>query len=280
MNIGISTFPTEYSIDIAVLARRAEELGFDSLWVPEHPVLPVNAKTPWPLSPEGVTPKEYADIADPFVALGRASAVTVNLLLGTAIVLVPERNPLLLAKEVATLDMYSGGRFQMGIGAGWLREESDIMGVDFEHRWTQTKESVLAMKELWTKTESEYHGRYYDFPPVYSFPRPSQRPHPPLLLGGMSRNVFRRIVEWGNGWIPNHVDPEGVALGRAKLDELARISGRDPASIVISVFGQQPDLDLAKRFFAAGADRVTIRLPVLAEKESLAELDRIAAKML
>ncbi len=280
MNIGISTFPTDYSIDIAVLARRAEELGFDSLWVPEHPILPVNANTPWPGSPEGVMPKEYADIVDPFVALGRASAVTTDLILSTAIVLVPERNPLLLAKEVATLDMYSAGRFQMGIGAGWLKEESDIMGVDFEHRWTQTRESVLAMKELWTKTESEYHGSYYDFPPVYSFPRPAQRPHSPVLLGGMARNVFRRIVEWGDGWIPNRVTPEEVAAGRAKLDERAAVAGRDPGSIVISVFGQQPEPDLIKRFFDAGADRVTVRLPVLEEREALAELERMAAKVL
>jgi probable F420-dependent oxidoreductase len=280
MEIGVSTFPTDYSIDIAVLARRAEELGFDSLWVPEHAILPVGAKTPWPGSAEGVMPKEYADIADPFVALGRASAVTTGLKLGTAIVLVPERNPLVLAKEVATLDMYSGGRFIMGIGAGWLREESDIMGVDFDHRWTQTKEAVLAMKELWTKTESEFHGKYYDFPPVYSFPRPVQRPHPPVLLGGMARNVFKRIAEWGDGWIPNRVTPEEVAAGRAKLDELATVAGRDPASIPISVFGQQPDPGLVERFFDAGAARVTVRLPVAGEEESLAELERMASLLL
>ena len=280
MKIGVSTFPTDYSIDIAVLARRAEELGFDSLWVPEHAILPVGAKTPWPGSAEGVMPKEYADIADPFVALGRASAVTTTIKLGTAIVLVPERNPLVLAKEVATLDMYSGGRFIMGIGAGWLREESEIMGVDFDHRWTQTKEAVLAMKELWTKTESEYHGKYYDFPPVYSFPRPVQRPHPPVLLGGMARNVFKRIVEWGDGWIPNRVTPEEVAAGRAKLDELATVAGRDPASIPISVFGQQPDPGLVERFFEAGAARVTVRLPVAGEEESLVELERMASLLL
>jgi probable F420-dependent oxidoreductase len=280
MEIGVSTFPTDYSIDIAVLARRAEELGFDSLWVPEHAILPVGAKTPWPGSAEGVMPKEYADIADPFVALGRASAVTTTLKLGTAIVLVPERNPLVLAKEVATLDMYSGGRFIMGIGAGWLREESDIMGVDFDHRWTQTKEAVLAMKELWTKTESEFHGKYYDFPPVYSFPRPVQRPHPPVLLGGMARNVFKRIAEWGDGWIPNRVTPEEVAAGRAKLDELATVAGRDPASIPISVFGQQPDPGLVERFFDAGAARVTVRLPVMGERESLVELERMASLLL
>ena len=131
MNIGISTFPTDYSADVAVIAKRAEELGFDSFWVPEHPILPVNASSPWPGSADGVIPKVYADIVDPFVALGRASAVTSTIKLGTGICLVPERNPLLLAKEVATLDMYSGGRFLFGIGAGWHREETEIMGGDF-----------------------------------------------------------------------------------------------------------------------------------------------------
>ena len=198
-SIGITTFPTDYSIDIAVLAAKAEEAGFDSLWVAEHPVLPVAAETPWP-GPGGVIPKKYADVADPFVALGRASAVTDKLFLGTGICLVPERNPLLLAKEVATLDMYAKGRFLFGIGAGWLKEETDIMGGDFARRWTQTKDSVMAMKELWTTVESEYHGKYYDFPPVYSFPRPVQRPHPPIYLGGHAKNVFKRVVSWGDAW--------------------------------------------------------------------------------
>ena len=280
MDIGISTFLTDYSVDVATVARKIEELGFDSLWVPEHPMIPVNTDSPWPGSPDGVIPKVYADIVDPFVALARASGVTTTLKLATGIVLVPERHPILLAKEVATLDMYSGGRFIFGIGAGWNREESEILGGDFDHRWTQARESVLAMKELWTKVESEHHGKYYDFPPVYSFPRPAQRPHPPVLLGGMARNVFRRVVEYGDGWLPNRVTPEDVAKGRATLDELATAAGRDPASIQITVFGQQPDRDLLKRFEEAGADRVTIRLETAAEAESLADVERIAEAVL
>ena len=280
MDIGISTFLTDYSVDVATVARRIEELGFDSLWVPEHPIIPVNTASPWPGSPDGVIPKVYADIVDPFVALARASGVTTTLKLATGIVLVPERHPILLAKEVATLDMYSGGRFIFGIGAGWNREESEILGGDFDHRWTQARESVLAMKELWTKVESEHHGKYYDFPPVYSFPRPVQRPHPPVLLGGMARNVFRRVVEYGDGWLPNRVSPEDVAKGRATLDELASAAGRDPGSIQITVFGQQPDRDLLRRFEEAGADRVTIRLETAAEAESLADVERIAEAVL
>ena len=240
MNIGISTFPTDYSTDIALLARWAEEMGFESLWVPEHPIIPVETSSPWPGSADGVIPKAYADIVDPFVALGRASAVTSTIKLGTGICLVPERNPLLLAKEVATLDMYSSGRFLFGIGAGWLKEETEIMGGDFPHRWTQTREAILAMKSLWTEVESEYHGRYYDFPPVYSFPRSVQRPHPPVYLGGMARNVFKRIVEWGDGWMPNRVTPDDIRSGRRRLDELS-----------LTEAGRAPRLDIDLRLWTA-----------------------------
>ena len=286
MDIGISTFLTEYSIDAAVLARRAEELGFDSFWMPEHPVIPVNLTTQWPASPGQPLPKHYAHVVDPFAALARASAVTTRLKLATGIALVPQRSPLLLAKQVATLDMYSGGRFVFGIAAGWLKEELEIFGVDFDHRWTQTREAVLAMKQLWTRTESEYHGKYYDFPPVYSFPRPTQRPHPPIPLGGTATNVFKRIVAWGDGWVPNRVTPEEIARGRATLDRLAEEAGRDPASIQISVFdlglrpGEPRSPDLVKQFEEAGADGVSIRLRTAAEPDSLAELEEIAETVL
>ena len=280
MDIGISTFPTDYSIDIALLAKRAEEMGFASLYVPEHPILPVETSSPWPGSPDGVIPKVYADMVDPFVALGRASAVTSTLKLGTGICLVPERNPMLLAKEVATLDMYSKGRFLFGIGAGWLKEETEIMGADYPHRWAQTREAILAMKELWTQVKSEYHGKYYDFPPVFSFPRSVQRPHPPVLLGGMAKNVFKRVVEYGDGWLPNRVTPDDIKVGRAKLDELAEAAGRDPSSLQIQVFGQQPDRDLVRQFEEAGAQAVLVRVPTADESESLATLEKIAEAVL
>ena len=280
MKIGISTFPTDYSPDVAAVARRAEALGFESLWVPEHVMLPVASSTKWPGSAEGVIPKVYADIADPFVALARASGVTERLMLGTAICLVPERNPLLLAKEVASLDMFSGGRFLFGVGAGWLREELELLGGDFDRRWGQTKEAVLAMKELWTRTKSEFHGEFYDFPPVYSFPRPVQRPHPPVLLGGMAERVFKRVAEWGDGWIPNRVTPAEVREGRARLDELAQAAGRDPSSIQITVSGQPPDAGLIEEYGEAGADRVIVRLADVHEEQSLDEIDRIAKAVL
>ena len=280
INVGISTFPTDYSVDIAILARKAEQLGYDSLWLAEHPILPVNSKTPWPGSADGKIPKKYADTADPFVALGRASAVTENLLLGTGICLVPERNPLILANEVATLDMYSKGRFLFGIGAGWLKEETDIMGGDFAHRWTQTREAVMAMKELWTNVESEYHGKYYDFPPVYSFPMPVQRPHPPIYLGGHAKNVFRRIVGWGDAWMPNRITPQDIENGRKTIDSLASEAGRDPADIGITVYGVAADRELLKDFESAGADRAVVSIDSVGETEALSQLEEIASKLI
>ena len=226
-------------------------------------------------------PESYSHFIDPFVALARASGVTSRIKLGTGIVLVPERNPLLLAKEVATLDLFSGGRFLFGIGAGWLREETELMGGDFDHRWTQTRESVLAMKELWTKAEAEFHGKYYDFPPVRSYPKPAQKPHPPVLLGGGAKNVLQRVVAWGDGWLPNQITPEQLRESRATLDRLAKDAGRDPTAITITVHGQPADRDLIRRLLDAGANRVLVRPPaVKTEAEMGKELTRIALTVL
>jgi probable F420-dependent oxidoreductase len=269
MNVGVSVPLPAYKIDVAFMARTAEALGFESLWCAEHPIMPVHSTSRFPGSPDGVIPESYAHFVDPFVALARASGVTTKLRLGTGITLVPERNPLLLAKEISTLDLFSGGRFLFGIGTGWHREETTIMGGDFDHRWSQAREAVLVMKELWTKPEAEYHGKYYDFPPVKSYP--------PVILGGHAKSVLQRVVEWGDGWLPNRATPEEVEAGRAKLHTAAKQAGRDPSSITISVFGQPPDRELVRRFHDAGADRVIIR-PATAntEQEMRAELERIA----
>ena len=281
MEIGFSALPTSYSMDIATVAKRAEELGFESLWVPEHPVLPVDSKTQRPGYPPSPIPKWYADQADPFVSLARASAVTTTIKLGTGVCIVPERSPLVLAKEVATLDMYSGGRFLFGIGAGWLREETELMGGDFDHRWTQTKEAILVMKELWTKDEAEFHGQYFDFPLVRSYPKPAQKPHPPIIIGGMAKNVLRRVVAHADGWLPNRVSPAQVEESRAKLDAMAEEAGRDPASLTITVYGQDPDRTLLQSLINAGANRVVIRPEHCdTEKEMGDQLERIAEAVL
>jgi probable F420-dependent oxidoreductase len=198
-------------------------------------------------------------------------------MLGTGIVLVPERNPLVLAKEIAALDHYSGGRFLFGIGAGWHREETTIMGGDFDHRWTQTREAVQALKQLWTEDEAEFHGRYYDFPPVKCNPKPAQKPHPPVILGGMAKNVLQRVARWGDGWLPNRVTPKDVDDSRKILDTLAEELGRDPAKLSISVYGQPADRDLIQSYLSAGANRVVVRPePWNDEAQMEAELERIA----
>ena len=283
MDIGILSFQTGDSMDPAVLAKRAEELGFESFWVPEHPIIPLEATTISPNLKDGVIPESYSHIVDPFVALGRASAVTSTIKLGTGICLVPEHNPLLLAKEVATLDHFSNGRFIFGIGAGWLKEETEIMGGNFAHRWTQTRDAVLAMKELWTKEESEYHGTYYDFPPVWSFPKPVQKPHPPVFLGGSARNVFKRVVEWGDGWMPSWASADDIRRGRETLNDLAQEAGRDPASIQILAFGgtgQFRDREVIKDLEQAGANRVTIWLENTEGKQAVSEIEEIARQLL
>ena len=243
----------------------------------------MHTSSPYRGSPDGVIPDSYGRIVDPFVALARASAVTNRIKLGTGICLVPERNPLLLAKEIATLDHFSGGRFIFGIGAGWLQEETEIMGGDFGHRWTQPRESILARKELWTKEEAEYHGRYYDFPPVRSFPKPVQQPHPPVFLGGNARNVFKRVVEWGDGWMPSRVSVEEIKRGRITLNELAAEAGRDPGTIEVMAFGQTGqfrDRESIKDLEEAGVDRLTIWLTHNEDTEAIAEMEEIARQVL
>jgi probable F420-dependent oxidoreductase len=281
MNIGISVPLPAYLVDVGAMARTAEALGFESFWCAEHPFIPVHTTSRFPGSADGVIPESYSHFVDPFVALARASGTTSRIKLATGIVLVPERHPLLLAKEVSTLDLFSGGRFLFGIGAGWLREETQLMGGDFDHRWSQTRESILAMKELWTKPEAEFHGKYYDFPPVRSNPKPAQKPHPPVLLGGDAPKVLERVVAWGDGWLPNRVTPEQLPEKRATLDRLAKEAGRDPAAISISVHGQPADRDLIARLLAAGATRVIVRpATTQSEPEMTRELTRIAEAVL
>ena len=281
MNVGISVPLPAYLVDVGAMARTAEALGFESFWCAEHPFIPVHTTSRFPGSPDGVIPEAYAHFIDPFVALARASGTTTRIKLATGIVLVPERHPLLLAKEVSTLDLFSGGRFLFGIGAGWLREETALMGGDFDHRWSQTRESILAMKELWTKPEAEFHGKYYDFPPVRSNPKPAQKPHPPVLLGGDARNVLERVVAWGDGWLPNRVTPDQLREKRATLDRLAREAGRDPGSLTISVHGQPADRNLIERLHEAGATRVIVRpATTKSEPEMVRELTRIAEAVL
>lgn len=283
MKVGVFLLTSDPTTDPAVIAKKAEEVGFASFWAPEHPIIPLQFSTGYPGARDGRIPEGAKRIADPFVALARASAVTTKIQLGTGICLVPERNPLLLAKEIASLDNYSGGRFLFGIGAGWLKEESEIMGGDFAHRWTQTRDAILAMKQLWTTDESEYHGKYYNFPPVLSYPKPARKPHPPVLLGGSSKHVFKRIVDWGDGWVPTISSPEQIRRGRATLNELAAQVGRDPKSIPIFAFGgpnQFRDRGQIEELAQAGAEHTTLWIKATGKAEALAEVEELAKLVL
>ena len=280
MKIGVATTITDDSVDVAAVARRADELGFDSLWLGEHPVIPLTSKSRYPGTADGVLPDVATRMVDPFVALAVAAGVTKTIKLGTGVCLIPERNPLLLAKVIATLDHCSGGRFLFGIGAGWNQEETEIMGGNFPHRWGQTHDAILAMKELWTKEEAEYHGRFYDFPPVKSFPKPVQKPHPPILLGGTARKVFERTVGWGDGWMPSRPSPEELKQGRDTLDQLAAKAGRDPKSIQVLAYTAPADREALKAYEDAGADAAVVTLTTAPEGQAMAELEQIARRVL
>ncbi len=282
MSVGLVVPLPAYTLDPAFYARKAEELGFESLWYHEHPILPVHSDSPFPAS-GGEIPWTYAHFTEPYIALAMAAAVTERIKLCTGITLVPERNPLILAKQISVLDLHSQGRFVFGVGAGWNREETTMMGGDFDHRWTQAREAVLALKELWTKDEAEFHGKYYDFPPVYMNPKPYQKPHPPVLLGGNARNVLHRVARWADGWLPNRANPEMIENGRNQLDSLAGEYGRAPESLTISVFGQSPDTTRQQvdDFLNAGALRVSVwPQHCSTEAEMSEQLERMAERLI
>ena len=281
MSVGIVVPLPAYTLDPAFIAKKAEDLGFESIFYHEHPVLPVNSASPFPAT-GGEIPWTYRHFSDPYMSLAMASTVTTKIKLATGITLITERNPLILAKQIAVLDQHSNGRFIFGIGTGWNREETTMMGGDFDHRWTQAREAVAALKELWTKDEAEFHGRYYDFPPVYCYPKPAQKPHPPILLGGNAPNVLQRVARWGDGWLPNRVTPGRIEEGRKILDTLAAERGRNPASLSISVFGQPPETTRQQvdDFLNAGAIRVSVwPAHCETEQEMGEQLERMAGAL-
>ncbi|TDJ62341.1 MAG: LLM class F420-dependent oxidoreductase [Proteobacteria bacterium] len=283
MGIGLFQILTDQpSGDPAIIAQRAEELGFASYWVPEHSVIPRGSCDDYPAKEEGQPPPEYLfKMPDPYIALMRAASFTSEIMLGTGISLIAERNPLLAAKQIASLDHYSGGRVLFGIGGGWNEPECTVMGGDFDHRWAQTKEHVAAMKALWTGEYVEFHGKYVDFPPVLCLPRPSRQPHPPVYLGSTgSPRVFKRVAEWGDGWLPFTGDPHEIADGKAEIAKYAKALGRDPDAIDITLFAVDGLFRRAAELTevaAAGADNVVLWLTGHNESEILVELDELAA---
>jgi probable F420-dependent oxidoreductase len=286
MKIGIFAMLSESTIDPVSAGRKCEELGFESIWVPEHAIIPVHTKVPYPAL-DGKIPEPYTRFPDPFVLLAMMSSVTTRLKLGTAICLVPERHPLALAKEVATLDYFSGGRFLFGIGAGWQAEESEIMGVDFRRRWPITREYLRAMKELWTRPEASFEGQFLKFPPVIANPKPAHKPHPPIFIGAGGLNwkrerAIRDTVDLGDGWMPVALPPKDLAADLGAMKQLCAEAGRDFNRLEISMtFLQQPELQPQEptralaEYAEAGAHRL-ILAPVLERKNADRVLERMA----
>src|SRR5215468_7629793 len=248
MEIGVAIFFTDYSMAPAELAVALEQRGFDSLWVAEHSHMPVTRRFTHPLGAAALT-KEYYDVMDPFVTLSAAAAATKRLKLGTAVCLVVQRDTIQTAKLVASLDQVSGGRFLFGIGCGWNAEEMEDHGTVYKTRTLKMREQIEAMKEIWTKDTAEYHGEIVDFPSMMTWPKPVQKPHPPIILGGAFRFAARRAIRYGDGLIPQAPSAGSGSPKEfmARLRQMAEEAGRDPQSLSVTLGGAPEDLDVLKR---------------------------------
>jgi probable F420-dependent oxidoreductase len=275
MKLGVTMFATDRSMNVLDLARGAEARGFHSLYVPEHTHIPTSRRTPAPTG-DATLPEEYSRTLDPFVALAGAAAVTTRLVLGTGICLVAQRDPIVTAKEVATLDFLSGGRFVFGIGFGWNREEMASHKVDFRRRRAFVREKVLAMERLWEDERAAFDGALVDFEESWAWPKPVQRPRPPVLIGGApGATLFAHVAEYGDGWIP--IGGAGVAKALPELRRTMEEAGRDPATLRVIPFGTIPDRGKLDYYASLGIDEVVLRIPSAPEAEVLPLLDRYAA---
>lgn len=275
MRFGLTFFPTDDSIHPADLAVAAEERGFESIWLAEHSHIPVSPATPGPPGPGEIgLPREYYAVADPFVALGMAAAVTKKLRLATGVCLVPQRDVFQTAKLVASLDLYSGGRFLFGVGGGWNAPEIQDHGTEPARRFAVMRERIEAMKELWTRDVAEYHGRHVDFGPCYAWPKPMQRPHPPIHVGGAGLRSIRRAVRYGDGWVPlaGAGDGDPLNLMPQLADELSR-AGRNAERFETSIYFTPPDPAYLERCREKGVARVLFAVPTAGRDETLRALD-------
>jgi probable F420-dependent oxidoreductase len=271
MRYGIAVFPTDYAADPATIARLVEERGFESLFFPEHTHIPAVRRTHYPAG--GELPRQYSHTYDPFVALTAAAAATQRILVATGICLVIQRDPIVTAKEVASLDRLSGGRFLFGVGAGWNIEEMENHGTNPKRRFSIMRERVEAMKAIWTEDEASYHGEHVDFDRIWCWPKPVQQPHPPVLVGGNGERVLDRVVAFGDEWMPNRVS--GLTERIEQLRRMADAAGRDPIPVTLS--GASPDPDLIERGAQAGVHRCTFYIEPTDAAETEVQLDELAS---
>src|SRR5689334_15884440 len=277
MKIGVAMFFTDYSMTPQELGVAAEERGFDSLWSPEHSHIPLSRESAFPSG--GELPKKYYDAMDPFVALMAAAAVTRRIKVGTGVCLITQRDPIQTAKNVASIDQLSSGRFLFGIGNGWNRDEMRNHGTVFETRHKLARERVEAMKAIWSKSKPEYHGELVNFDPMMTWPKPVQKPHPPIHVGGAFPYGARRALAYGDGWMPHRSRTQyaDVHAFLPQFREMAAEAGRDPASVPITLWGAKEDLDLLKRDRDNGISRVVVSLDSAKADTILPQLDRWAA---
>ena len=272
MQIGFFSYNTDYGIRPDVLAEALEERGFNSLWVGEHTHIPANHKTPFP---GGIKlPEPYYHMMDPMVSLSMAISVTRNLRVGTGISLVVQHDPIELAKAISTLDYLSDGRFEFGIGGGWLKEEMENHGFSFSKRWKLLRERVEALKEIWGNDQATYSGEFVKFEKIISNPKPIQRPHPPILMGGATTNSLKRVARYCDGWMPIDALLSKPTEMVAQLRSFLKEEGRDPYAILLSVFCQRNrDLKSLKIYEDAGFTRAIIALPNKNQNEILRFMD-------
>ena len=275
MKVGVAMFCTDYSMQPTELAAALETRGFESLWLPEHSHIPLSRVSPFP--PGGDLPKKYYDVMDPFVALGAAAAVTTSLKLATGICLVAQRDAIQTAKAVASLDQISKGRFLFGVGPGWNRDEMENHGVLFNSRMDIMGEKVAAMREIWTQPKAEFHGKFVDFDPMMTWPKPMQKPHPPVIVGGGVPYGARRALAYGNGWVPNATRPGYRLLDR--MDEYREMEKAAGRKVPISAFGVEHDPKSWNAYENAGIDRIILSVPSEPADTILPILDRWAATL-
>ena len=277
MHIGAVMFFTSYSMQPAELGRALEQRGFESLWVPEHTHIPSSRTTPYRVGGPLIRP--YYDIYDPFLALNTAAAVTTKLKIGTGIALVAQRDPIITAKAVSTIDQLSNGRFLFGVGNGWNQDEIENHGTVFATRHKLARERIEAMKAIWTNNEAEYHGELVNFDKMEQCPKPVQKPWPPIIVGGAFPYAARRAIAYGDGWIPRadrlEQDGVGVLIGRFRV--MAREAGRDPASLPITIFRTADDVAQLRFCRDIGVDRIVFSLPAAKADEVMPILDRWSA---
>jgi len=274
MKLGITIFATDYAMRPDDLAKACEDRGFESVWFPEHTHIPTSLRTPPPIGTK--VPRYLYHLHDLFVTLTAAAVATRTIKIGSGICLVVEQDPIILAKEVASVDQLSNGRLLFGIGAGWNAEEMENHGTPFQRRWRVLRERIEAMKRIWSEDAAEYHGEFVNFDPIWCYPKPWQKPHPPIVLGTLSTKGLHRVVQYCDGWIPTGVKIEDLSTAITDLHQRALQAGRQARDVPVSIFGAAPEEPVLHRYQELGIERAVFTVPSREREQVLPLLDTYA----